>query len=741
MRRKENTEIETEAISAYAEDGSLRRTAERFNISHVTLWRFVKRYNNLKYSYHKPWNRFGVDIEERVMFLKENRPWLTLRQTKEILKKQNIKISLKGIHSIWKRYGLINHPLENIFSPMANSTPESKEIIEKVKFILLKNSDHKTLKNAAEILNKLPAFPIEYSDILKKIPERYLSLRRRLDKLDAEFMETFKVVVYQKARRLRKMFEKSGFLYSSVWAGIIELLALHWLRMPKKELQLNRLLRKRVKNIREPALNMALTFLSGAASAELLDVENAIVCARKCRRLLTSLRHPNTYIMVGDLMTFITDYGEALKYYNKALELEKEDYDIDLCLRIALVLVLGGEYKKAQNFLKNRSNIASDSEDYTLYLLIKALLNLGLGSLEKAVFYLKECLEKSKKIQFRNYIYMANFCLAVIEQALGNEKRAQVLLQESLVFLKKYHMMKHRATIESLLGKTDVGSIRLPVLYLISLLRSAQTSLKIKDFNKALNYAKKKGLMGFFERVIVFFPELITGILTKKQNPGVSKRLLRLPIFMREIPVYQIKFLGKMIIYRNHKYFRVLLTPKEKAFLIHLALRVGEPGKSIFVDQLYKNFWPKSKNPSSQLSHLLVRLKKRMHLPSHLFVVSHNQVNKLLINKGVYFTTDYKDFELNLVQAKALMNSGEWCYVCKKYMSAFKLFRARPFEHMYDPWSEQMRQAVINRLENGLQEFLEQCLIHKNRADVKRILNRKALRDFIPAEIKAQGLR
>ena len=684
----------------------------------------------------KPWNRPANSVEKRVMSLKEKHPWITIESAKKILKKEGFKISHKGIYSIWKRYNLVNRSPENVFTTMARLSPESRRVIEYIEFILSQNPTNKIIKKVADILNALPSFPLEYEEILKKIPERYLSLSRRLNKLDAEFMEMPKSVVYQKAKRLRKAFEKKGYIYSSVLAGITEILSLHWMRTPEEELQLNALLRKRLRNLREPVINMALTFLAGTANCELLNAEQAFYYARKCKKLLHSLHHKNSYIIVGDLMTFITDYADALKYYNQALRLEKGETDTNFHLKISLASVIAGNYKRTRSLLPPDLKIGPDSEHYETYTLIKALLYLGLGNLEKATFFLRECLRRSEKSRFRNYIYTTAFCLAVIEQALGNEKEARTILQRYLPLFKKYRIDRHRIMIEFLLGRANISSIKLPIFQMVNHLEYAQKSLKIKDYKKALNYARNKGLLGFYHRVIVFFPRLITHILEKGQNPGLPRRLLHLPIFRCDIPVYYVKFLGKLIIYRNRKYLKISLRPKEKSFIIHLALRMGEPGKSVLINQLYKNFWPRSKDPSSQLSHLLVQIKKRLRLPSHLLVISQARDNKRLVNKGIYLTTDYKDFELSLVQARALLNAGEWHYARKKYISAFNLFRGRPFERMFDDWSEQMRQAILNRLENGLQEFIEQCLIHKNAKDAKKVLKRATFKDLIPTIIK-----
>lgn len=56
---------------------------------------------------------------------------------------------------------------------------------------------------------------------------------------------------------------------------------------------------------------------------------------------------------------------------------------------------------------------------------------------------------------------------------------------------------------------------------------------------------------------------------------------------------------------------------------------------------------------------LLVRIKKAINLPSHLLEVSFYEVNPALINKGIHFITDYREYQTSLIQAKALLSAGE----------------------------------------------------------------------------------
>jgi hypothetical protein len=179
-----------------------------------------------------------------------------------------------------------------------------------------------------------------------------------------------------------------------------------------------------------------------------------------------------------------------------------------------------------------------------------------------------------------------------------------------------------------------------------------------------------------------------------------------------------------MIVNRNQKYLRVKLKPKDSAFLMFLCSKTAESGKFINLKDVYDNFWAKSENPVRNLSHLLIRMKKALKIPSHLLTVSTKKGIPSLINEGIYFTTDYQKSEQTFIQANALFRAGEWSYAKKEYLRAFALFRGEPFKKMYDNWSENMRRVILNKLETEAVHFAKRCLEHKDKRDVKRVLEK-----------------
>ncbi|MGB3479807.1 MAG: helix-turn-helix domain-containing protein [bacterium] len=731
MRRTYRTRIK--AVEDYNEGGTLKQVARRYGIHYVTLYHWIRWYKTEYQSsckqtfYKKPWNRYSRSIEKEVILAREYNPSVTLRQAQEVLGKKQIFISLKGIYEIWKRYNYIRRSPVTPFSPFGPLTTEGKQVIEQVKILLKSSKDNSVLKKAANILNDLPSFPAKYENILTKIPYRLLSPRRKLDKLDAEFISTSKLVLYQKLKKLRKTFEDKEYFYSSILAGVLECLSLHWMRTPGEEIKLHRLLVDRMGKLRDPVLNFVLDFLAGTAHAGLLHIKQTRIYVQKCKRRLHSIPNITSYTLVGDLMTFTCDYHSALQFYSIALRMGgKKDKQKNLLLKTGLAAVISGRYRDTiSRYLKNL-HLKPDDAQYETYLLIKALSHLGQGKIEKATQCLLSCLEKSKKQQFRNYIYTTSTCLAAIQKVLGNNKEAETILKKSLPLLEKYCVRREALAIKFLLGKIkfDKEIQKFPVFHIMSQLDKAHTRSTTKEYGEAITYAQKKGLLGFFHRCTVFYPNPVLILLKKGKKTGLSKSMLQLPIFNKEMPVYYIKFIGKLTIYRNHKNINVKLKPKEKALLIHLVRKIGEPGKSTAVNDILHNFWSRSKAQSSRLSHFLVGIRRALKMPKYLMVITSYAGVKCIVNQGFYVITDYTNFKIAITEAKALQRVDEWIFARNRYLQAFALVRGEPFSKMYDNWSESTRRIILTELAHEVRNFTRTCFDLKDNKNALKIKTR-----------------
>lgn len=725
-----NREIKTriQAVKAYLDGDGLKKTALRFHIHPTTLYRWKRWYEQKgREFYKKPWNRFPKEIEEKAMFLKESNPPLTIRKAKDILEKEGIIISIKGIHSIWKRYNLLKRSTDDPFSPFGPLTVESKCAIERVEDLFADKLSTDVFREAAQILNALPTFPANKKDILKTIPEKFLSPRRNLDSLYARFAEIPLPEFLEKIKKTRKSLEDNRYFYSATVAGLLEILALDWMETPEEELELISTLKNRTVGMRDSVLHFELALFSGKAHAKLLHVENAFESVKKCRRLLCALPYSSFLEFYGFLMTTITDYRKAFNFHKMALVENLDELTHKrLLFKIGHGFINMGKYREAKKIFTNKLRIRPQDKYWSNLALYQSFVYFASGELDRASNFLKEAIEKSEKEQCRNTIYAASICLAAIAQALGTVNESKNILKKILPLLEKYRLEWEITTIKFLLeGRLPEKNLqKFPYIHLLYLLDKSRKTLKAKDYQTVLYFAKRKGLVDFLHRLIVFFPEIIIDRLQKGRADGLPRSILKFPVFNKEIPVYLLKFLGNIIIYKNQEYMKVKLTPKEEGFLVYLAQKVGEPEKFIFLDNLYNNFWSSSKKPSKRLSRLLASVRKKLRIPKHLIVISGRDVMKRLTNRGVYITTDYNDFEITLTQARALERSDEWGFAREKYLQAFKLIRGAPFRKIFDNWSDNMRHIIFSQLENATMNFAKSCLAHRSRRDAIKVLQK-----------------
>ncbi len=700
------------AIEEYKKEKSLKTIAAKYQIHYATLSRWIKKFTENKILYHRPWNRIAPEIEKMVMLLKENNPGITLNQTQQRLKEKGIQLSIKGIYDIWNRYGLAKRLFDDPFSFFVPESAEAKHCLEYVRYLLKKVPSNEVLKKAAGILNSLPGYPSNYNDILEQIPENLLSLRRKFDKLYNQFLKIPTPEFYKKIHKLRLQFEEEDMYYSAIIAGLSEILALHWMGTPVKEIELNHHLKRLKGRLRDPILNFQLTFLEATARIELMEIAIAKRLTQKVRRLLRRLPYAFLYESYGDLMTFMGDYRTSLIYRLKALEMAKEEEEKNrLYFKTALCLTIDGRHREALKYLK-MAKIDYKNKYFESYNLTRILASFGLGKLEEAELFIQKILEKSEKEQFRNTIFTAICCLATIKKALGNVIESERLLKEYLPLMKKFNIQRETLIMQFLLEKKIKKLHTLPTVYILHLIQQAKDSLKLRDYKKIFSFAAKYGLTGYLHRCLFFVPELILHHLAQGRNVMLPRRLLQLPIFNKNFPFYELEFLGSTIVYRNQVYLKIQLNPQLNAFLIKIGLHLREPGNSIDLDNIIENFWPKSKNPMGRLYHLLVQIRAIMKLPTHFLCIENVGYKKYLVNKGFYVWTDYNYFQIQLAQAKALQRAGEWGFAKKEYLRAFKLFRGEPFKKNFDEWSLNMRFKILTQFETEAINFAKSCIEH-----------------------------
>lgn len=710
-------EIRIEIVGNFLRSGeSLRRFSKNLTISRQTLAKWLKWYNeggaenlNRKKSFGKSWNRPSKGDEEKVVLLKERNPSLTLKEAQKILNENGTKMSLKGIWGIWRRYALTGRGYENPYDKFGPTTAETKNSIERIKKALKSGKP----EEAAMIANLLPSFPND--PIIKEIPEELLSPLKQLNRLNFAFGDIPWPEYYKRAKKIRKALEKKKLFYSSIFAGLMEILALDWMISPVKEQELLTLIRNRAKGIRDPSLMFLLSLFQCKLSAYTFNGKKARESFNECKRLLRYLPTSLYFGELGNVSTFLTNYKKAAFYYQKEMDLVTDEGTRRLrCLQLSATCSVNGKYRKSKKFLKDaeRESVVFSP----VFSVIRAYGAYAQGNFSEASSFFTKALEESKKGQLRSQLNSASLGLAETHQALGNEKHAQIMLQKYIPLFRKYRMKKKALIRSLLLGSETLEKEQTHGFPMLRLFYHLQNKAKHGGYKNAMRVAMNNGLLGFFHRIIPFYPELVLELLEKGKDTGLPRAILNFPIFNKQLPVYSVKFLGNLVVYKNQKYIRANLRPKDSAFLIYLAL---SDKKSIPLDSIYENFWLSSKNPSRNLSHLLVRIRKALKLPSH-----HLYIKQDSLCFDCYFITDYGEYQEHIAQAKVLLRAGEWGFAKREFMQAFKLHRGESFRKMYDDWSDDKRLEVLFGFETEVLAFAKELLKRGKEDEAHRLLER-----------------
>jgi tetratricopeptide (TPR) repeat protein/transposase-like protein len=732
---KVDTKTRTQAVKDYLSQGSLRKKAAMYKIHRNTLWRWVRWYKEggtekLIRGEHteKHWRRTPEIIEDEIVGLKELIPSLTVRKAQDMLKQKGIQVSTKCIWGIWQRHGLIGFVKERLctsYREYQNTTSVSPRTKQRIKKMI----SEKNLTGAAKIINSCSVFP--YPEIIKEIPEQLLSTKRQVDRLSSEFGAIPLSVYRRKAEKLRMKLEKQKMYYSSLRAGIEQGYALMWLGEPKGMLELVSILRRKTKGLRDSGLCFTILLFEGHALGTLLRIPEALKCVKKCKIIIRNL--PDPCFFMGELTglySVLGYYREAISWATKALKGANPDYRKHLLASLAGFLTTAGDYRAALKVLKEGR--PKEWDYHSRASLFRAFAYLDQGDFQKASAFAVQALVQSKKEEIRRFLHLATFILACCHAAMGEKKKAEVLLRKYNTLFKKYRLEKEYLLRKILLGDTNLPkkALLVPNLRLAYLSYQARISLKAKDYQKALRYARSRKLFGLFERLVLFYPEPVVQLLKKGKSSGLPRAFLKMPAFQIEPFVYHLRFLGRFSILKGEKPIsRLKLSPKDRSFIIHLSI---SKVRKIALKELYRNFWSQSLKPARNLSHLLVRIKRNLSLPSHLI-----RIHGDFLRWDFYFTTDYKLFGETLAQAKALKRAGEWVFAKKEYLRAFALFRGEPFKKMYDPWSEHMRGVILNELESEAIHFAKSCLEHGNKKDVKKVLEKVVKIIPYSGEIKA----
>jgi Tfp pilus assembly protein PilF len=652
---------------------------------------------------------------------KERYPWITLRKAKELLAGRGINISLHGLWNIWKRYGYTGLDLSKLSSNLTEGLTATKEIeLELRRAFGLFNKGR--IREAANLLNSLP-YLIE-SDLLFKIPDELLNWHRRLEKMTMQFGKIPLLDYLNQTKEHYYKCIKHKFYYSALRIGIALLIALSWKGDFNEMLKWLKKISKLIpgsgrKNKGLLPIYLSLEIMRCFIFANLLELEKSFSIAYKCYRKISHYKNP-LYNFLYDLAAIyinLEDYPRAEKILKKILSKIDPDRQKKAKIMLAYNHLLRGEKEKAKSLLAEGETYgwvqdAQLSRYQALYALIE-------GEPSKAIDLAKKSISEAKYKGLLGEIGNAYIIMASAYMSAGQKETAIELLKRAEKLTKKAKLYRQKVIIEILLRKNLLNKelLKLSTIKLAWLLKN-------KGFLSAYRYAQRKGIILYFYRYLFFFPEIVIKRIKQRKVTYLPKKILKLPIFNTESKSYHIKLLGRVIIYHQQKYLNVELTPKEQAILCYIATTICEPERSTNLSALLSNFWAKSAKPSYIFSHTLVRIKKALKMPSHLLTISRSNGENHLINNGIYFTTDYQEFQHTLARAKALQRAGEWEFAKKEFLQAFKLFRGEPFKKNFDDWSVNMRFRILTELETEAVNFAKGCLEHNDKRDARKILEK-----------------
>ncbi len=729
-----DTKTRIHAVEDYLKNStSLKRTAVKFNIHYQSLFKWVKLYKKegetrLLSTYKRPWNRSKKPIEDEIVLLKEKDPTLTVRKAKEQLAQKGIEISIKGIWGIWKRYGYAGFRRERLcpdFTEYCSWTKEAERKFDQANELFKRGNQ----KMSAEILNTVPMLP--KNELLVKIPDSLLNLKRRVEKMALSYRTTPIRSYFATIGSLYKECKQKNLNYLALRVKIFEVGALSFTGEPAKQLKSTEELKKSLKRKGDYfspllfPLNFPILVSEGIARAQLSEIKKASEISRHCCVLIKRRKYiSDSFIYdLGSLCTWTENFKKAEYCFLRVLDEAEEEQKQAHKRNLGFLYFHKGDYKRAISILKNvkMRGWGYDSK----VLMCDAMYSLVKGMPDEAIALSSRALSISKKNELNIGIITAYSRIASAYCSLGKRTKALAILRRILPFAKR-NFKRIADIFEYIVSPTTWPKLKkvsadnlLPTVKLIHLLKTGH-------YIEAFSSAQRKYLMTHFHQYIVFFPETVIKLLEKGKPTHLPRSMLKLPIFNEKVPVYNIKFLGPLVVYKNDQYLRIKLSPKDTAFLIYLVMRAGEPGKRIILKNLYDNFWKNSSRPSRNLAHLLVKIRKKLRIPPHLLTITARKDEAILNNRGIHFMTDYDEFKQILVTAQAFERAGEWNLARKELLRAFVLFRDEPFVKMYDEWSENMRVVALNELEKNATHFIESCFKQNNINDARRVIARFA---------------
>ncbi len=707
-------------LEEYFKNGSIRKTALKFNIHYLTLWKWLKDYKRygekifeIKKEKRGRRNKLTENIIRKIYFFKEKYPNATLKECQNFLSKKNIKVGIKTIWEIWKNAGLWdNTEGESLYSPLVNKCPENQKIIEEAKKFFQEGN----IKKSAKLINSLIGYPLD--PFIKNIPDKFLSPKRRFDKIYLMFGETPINEQLKNIRKLKFFFQTHGYIYTYVKISLYELMLLSWVHDPEKEMEILKSIKKYVKKIRNSSIKFLFNFHYGITYAYLLKINKARKCYKICKKIAYIKNDSKYWNIMGSFASFLGEYKKSFYFYNKAFIKEAiPKYKNYWKLRMASCLTHMGDFNQALKILKETEIKPAIFDIHSK--IIEAMCEFGKGKFEKTIRILEEIVEKAKRESLKNYVHTISLIMASINKFLGREKEAKKFILKDIYLLKKYRMKRDLIIREFLLKGDKKRKIikkemlGFPLIRLIYYLKKSEKSTTF--YYKALNFAKNKGILNDFYKFIPFFPESVERLIQKNKKTYLPKYFINLPVFVKKTLKFEINILDKFKIKREGKIIKEKFYPQEIALITYLAINYKEG--QIQLSKIYENFWEFDKNGYKNLKSLIYSLRKKLKIPSDFLTIRSYKDQKYLIIRRINFSTDYEQFKNHILRAKILEKLGKNEKAILEYKNAFYIFKKMPFEKCYSRFCEDFRTQLLMEIYENSQNFLK-LLKEKNKEEI-----------------------
>ncbi|OPX18102.1 hypothetical protein BXT86_02920 [candidate division WOR-3 bacterium 4484_100] len=709
-----------------------RQVAQEMGISLSSILKWRRRYNA-----SEDWledrriygnaRRVAKKDEEVIIATKERKPCITVNGARRKLKTRGINLSSSTIWRVWTKYGLAGFDARYLTPTLSFRTTKTSlhrlyqtkvsQLIEKGK-----------LKEAARLVNKLPSFP--YPQILLKLPERELNINYQRALLGRYL--NYPAKYCQKAKHLRKLFEAKQKYYSALLCGLHELLGLQWMGRAREGLKLLNHLWKLTKIGRCKYISFILHYYEAIFHLSLMEV-------KKAKKMVTSLerkwsRVPSPYFLgnLASIFAFLGNYKKVKFYIEQCVRQLSSTNEQDALYRLNLAMcnTISGDFPTAKKLLKNIP--ITNEQTRIMTPMIKAMIALFEGNFHNALFYCHQGLQELKKRGIAHYIHSTTFIEAAVYAASNDRLRANEILARYERYLLK-HQLNREVELRRILRRKFDGDpefAQIKFIKLLLMLKKSKGRYLSLYYNRAVQYARRYGLTGYFYLFTLFYPEAIKHRLAKGKNVALPYTMLRFPIFRQDRVSYLIKFLGPLRVYRSGRSLREQLPPKLAALCIYLALAQG---RNLTTEEVCRNLWPRAKNPHHNLSRALIKLRKFLKLSNDQLKIRHRH-----IFMSEYIATDYQEFYLLLARAKAFEGAGEWNFARLEYLRAFNQFKGEPFKKMFDNYSDRIRREVLSRLEKETIYFVQKCLNNRNLITARKVL--KKIDKIIPASTEINRL-